>query len=124
MESRRSLWSEVSFSEENKLNNTEEFDVSIVEAPPLIDNPEPEDSQTDFPDLPVHSNAPVLTIRNCEDVTTEEEREDIIWHEIRNAYRTRRILTGKMDAFVLSFYFLIMYMVPWQFCPKYFPLYQ
>ena len=30
--------------------------------------------------------------------STEEEREDIIWHEIRNAYRTRRILTGKLGG--------------------------
>ena len=36
----------------------------------------------------------VLTIDTRDRVQTEEEREEIIWHEIRNAYRTRRILTG------------------------------
>jgi len=36
----------------------------------------------------------VLTIDARDRVQTEEEREEIIWHEIRNAYRTRRILTG------------------------------
>lgn len=66
-----------------------------------------EDFQEDIPDTPpapivpemqFRSNAPVLTIRNREDVATEDEREDIIWHEIRNAYRTRRILTGKLGG--------------------------
>ena len=36
----------------------------------------------------------VLTIDARDRVQTENEREEIIWHEIRNAYRTRRILTG------------------------------
>lgn len=36
----------------------------------------------------------VLTIDARDRVQTEEEREEIVWHEIRNAYRTRRILTG------------------------------
>lgn len=36
----------------------------------------------------------VLTIDARDRVQTEEEREEIIWHEVRNAYRTRRILTG------------------------------
>ena len=39
-----------------------------------------------------------MTIRNREDVETQEDREDIIWHEIHNAYRTRRILTGKLGG--------------------------
>lgn len=36
----------------------------------------------------------VLTIDARDRIQTEEEREEIAWHEIRNAYRTRRILTG------------------------------
>jgi len=36
----------------------------------------------------------VLTIDARDRVQTEEDREEIIWHEIRNAYRTYRILTG------------------------------
>ena len=36
----------------------------------------------------------VLTIDARDRVQTEEEREEIIWHEVRNAFRTRRILTG------------------------------
>ena len=29
---------------------------------------------------------------------TEESRDDAIWHEIHNAYRTRRILTGQLGG--------------------------
>lgn len=42
--------------------------------------------------------APVLTIENRGEVETEESREDTIWHEIHNAYRTRRILTGQLGG--------------------------
>lgn len=44
------------------------------------------------------AEAPVLTIEARGDVETVEERDDIIWHEIHNAYRTRRILTGQMGG--------------------------
>ena len=47
---------------------------------------------------PRRSEPAILTIRNREDVETQEDREDIIWHEIHNAYRTRRILTGKLGG--------------------------
>lgn len=40
----------------------------------------------------------VLTIDAKDEIQTDEEREATIWHEIQNAYRTRRILTGKLDA--------------------------
>ena len=40
----------------------------------------------------------ILTIRSREDVETTEDRENIIWHEIHNAYRTRRILTGQLGG--------------------------
>lgn len=36
----------------------------------------------------------ILTITSGDTVETEEDRLQTIWHEIRNAYRTRRILTG------------------------------
>lgn len=36
----------------------------------------------------------ILTIEARSNVTTEEHLADIAWHEIHNAYRTRRILTG------------------------------
>lgn len=42
--------------------------------------------------------APVLTIENRGEVKTQEAKEDIIWHEIHNAYRTRRMLTGRLGG--------------------------
>ena len=62
------------------------------------------ESLTDSPVPPVphetsrRMTAPVLTIRSREDVETAEDRADIIWHEIHNAYRTRRILTGQLGG--------------------------
>lgn len=38
--------------------------------------------------------APILTIEAGGEVFTEEMQADIAWHEIHNAYRTRRILSG------------------------------
>ncbi|MCI9072631.1 MAG: S1 RNA-binding domain-containing protein [Lachnospiraceae bacterium] len=43
-------------------------------------------------------DAPVLTLEVRGEVETEEAREDAIWHEIHNAYRTRRILTGQLGG--------------------------
>ena len=43
-------------------------------------------------------DAPVLTLEVRGEVETEESREDAIWHEIHNAYRTRRILTGQLGG--------------------------
>ena len=44
------------------------------------------------------AEAPVLTLESRGEVETEESREDVIWHEIHNAYRTRRILTGQLGG--------------------------
>lgn len=38
--------------------------------------------------------APILTVEAGGTVETEEAAADLAWHEIQNAYRTRRILTG------------------------------
>ena len=43
-------------------------------------------------------DAPVLTLEVRGEVETKESREDAIWHEIHNAYRTRRILTGQLGG--------------------------
>ena len=40
----------------------------------------------------------ILTIDAKDEVQTEAEREATIWHEVQNAYRTRRILTGTLDG--------------------------
>lgn len=44
------------------------------------------------------AEAPVLTLESRGEVETEESREDVIWHEIHNAYRTRRLLTGQLGG--------------------------
>ena len=41
---------------------------------------------------------PVLTVEARGEVETEEVRADTIWHEIHNAYRTRRILSGQLGG--------------------------
>lgn len=51
---------------------------------------EPTDSA--WPDS--QSPAPILTVEAGGVVETEESLADLAWHEIHNAYRTRRILTG------------------------------
>lgn len=40
------------------------------------------------------TEAPMLTLESRGEVETEDAREKVIWHEIHNAYRTRKILTG------------------------------
>ncbi len=44
------------------------------------------------------AEAPVLTLESRGEVETEASREDAIWHEIHNAYRTRRMLTGQLGG--------------------------
>lgn len=41
---------------------------------------------------------PILTLEAGADVSTEAALADIAWHEIHNAYRTRRILTGSLGG--------------------------
>lgn len=40
----------------------------------------------------------VLTIDARGEIQTQEERDAIIWHDIQNSHRTRRILTGTLDG--------------------------
>jgi hypothetical protein len=42
--------------------------------------------------------APILTLEAKAEVETQENIEDAIWHEIHNAYRTRRMLTGMLGG--------------------------
>lgn len=44
------------------------------------------------------AEASVLTLESRGEVETEGAREDAIWHEIHNAYRTRKILTGQLGG--------------------------
>ena len=49
---------------------------------------------------PVKKSAPssILTLSADAEVETQESREDTIWHELQNAYRTRKILTGTLGG--------------------------
>lgn len=78
-------------------------EAAAAEAPASLAEPPAETAPAPSPTprraaAPRRSEPAILTIRNREDVETQEDREDIIWHEIHNAYRTRRILTGKLGG--------------------------
>ena len=55
---------------------------------------------TEKPEPPVRKAAPstILTLNADSEVETPESREDTIWHELQNAYRTRKILTGTLGG--------------------------
>lgn len=57
-------------------------------------------SKAETPDTPVKKTAPssILTLSADAEVETPESREDTIWHELQNAYRTRKILTGTLGG--------------------------
>lgn len=40
----------------------------------------------------------ILTLNADTEIETQESREDIIWHELQNAYRTKKILTGNLGG--------------------------
>lgn len=40
----------------------------------------------------------VLTLEANTDVETPEDREELVWHEINNSFRTRRIMTWTLDG--------------------------
>ncbi len=44
------------------------------------------------------SETSILSLDARTEVETDEAREDAIWHEIHNAYRTRKILTGQLGG--------------------------
>lgn len=44
------------------------------------------------------NNVPILTIDSDAVLETPQSKADLIWHEIQNAYRTKRILTGMLGG--------------------------
>lgn len=40
----------------------------------------------------------ILTLNAASEVETQESKEDLIWHELQNAYRTKKILTGNLGG--------------------------
>lgn len=44
------------------------------------------------------NNASILTLDSDAVLETTQSKADLIWHEIQNAYRTKRILTGMLGG--------------------------
>ena len=44
------------------------------------------------------TNTPILTLDSDTKLETAQSISDLTWHEIQNAYRTRRILTGMLGG--------------------------
>ena len=102
---------EETVTEEVPTETTESADtaetISVAEEPavepdvPAVEEaaaPAPTPSPPRRQPRPQRGEAPVLTIRSRDDVETAEDRDDVIWHEIHNAYRTRKIITGKLGG--------------------------
>lgn len=88
-----------------KKADTESTELPTDDTPPseekeeIVPEPEPQPSQP----VPARRSSkakadPILTLEVGADVETEESASDIAWHEIHNAYRTRRILTGYLGG--------------------------
>ena len=69
--------------------------------------PETVGDQTEADDRPESGSRPrkvprrdrrILTIDAHDEVLSEEEQEATRWHDVQNAYRTRKILTGTLDS--------------------------
>ncbi len=86
-----------------KIGNTSEVSSSGVAASmPAKKRAKASAAKTAAPDVPTPAkkSAPssILTLSADTEVETQESREDTIWHELQNAYRTRKILTGTLGG--------------------------
>ena len=86
---------EVSEDTQIDTSNTSDDTPATPEETPT---PEVTAPSTQAPTKKKAMNKPVLTIVNGDDVETDESKEDAIWHEIHNAYRTRKIMTGQLGG--------------------------
>lgn len=85
----------------------EEMEAPATELPVMLTDIVDEDSDDEVEDLLTSSaavgtekpkDASILTLEVRGEVETYNDRADIIWHEIHNAYRTRKILTGQLGG--------------------------
>ena len=85
----------------------EEVEASATELPVMLADTMDEDDDDDVEDLLSTTaaigaeklkDASILTLEVRGEVETYNDRADIIWHEIHNAYRTRKILTGQLGG--------------------------
>lgn len=58
----------------------------------------PAEDATEEPEPDTVQPWEILTVDARDEAETQEQREDIIWHEIHTGYRTRRILTGMLSG--------------------------
>ena len=59
----------------------------------------PEVSASAISTAPIKSaSASILTLNADTEIETPESREETIWHELQNAYRTKKILTGNLGG--------------------------
>lgn len=70
------------------------FEDSAIPAPAEEEKP----AETHPPRRRRKADAPVLTIESGDEIETEDVREAAAWHEIHNAYRTRRILSAPLGG--------------------------
>ena len=85
----------------------EEMEAPATELPVMLTDTVDEDNDDEVEDLLTSSSAvgtekpkdaSILTLEVRGEVETYNDRADIIWHEIHNAYRTRKILTGQLGG--------------------------
>lgn len=72
--------------------------VSFEDAPIPAPAEEEKPAETPPPRRRRKADAPVLTIESGDEIETEDAREAAAWHEIHNAYRTRRILSAPLGG--------------------------
>ena len=91
---------EAPMQEEPQPASSDEAEPMPAEEEPALTIPAEEPSGESAPpeSLPIPYNDAVLTITARTRIKSEAEATDELWHEIRNAYRTRRILTGTLDG--------------------------
>ena len=70
------------------------FEDAAIPAPAEEEKP----AETHPPRRRRKADAPVLTIESGDEIETEDAREAAAWHEIHNAYRTRRILSAPLGG--------------------------
>ena len=51
-----------------------------------------------MPNDVTNTNAAILTLDSDAVLETAQSKADLIWHDIQNAYRTRKILTGSRQS--------------------------
>lgn len=85
----------------------EEMEATATEPPVMLTDTVDEENDDEVEDLLTSSStvgtekpkdASILTLEVRGEVETYNDRADIIWHEIHNAYRTRKILTGQLGG--------------------------